>query len=197
MAQSVIHLLETVQVKQHERKDTPGARGTFPLGLQGFHEEVMGLDPGQAVGNSLLSGTLEDEGVVQGGGEMVGQSAQDHHVFLLEGTLLDALHVQHAQHLVGVEDGQAQFGAGVGQDALGALFREQVVHQHHFASAGHAPDYSHVQRNAAAQCLDPKPGFSLDFYLLGLIVEQADADVVVGEVALDLAGDFGQHLVSV
>ncbi len=65
----IVHELEAVEVHQHERERPVGARRALPFRRKRFHQEAMSLDAGKPVGDRLLLGFLERQGVVQGAGE--------------------------------------------------------------------------------------------------------------------------------
>ena len=69
--------------------------------------------------------------------------------------------------------------------------------ERHLVGACNAAHDADAQRNTASQRLGGAAGLGLDLNLLGVVVDDADADVVEVEVALDLANDFRQHLFGV
>ena len=87
MAEGVVDFLELVEIDQHDRERASGAGSALPLRRECFPEEAPRLDAGQAVGDGLLLQFLEDERVVQRGGQQVGQRAHDQHILRGEGVL--------------------------------------------------------------------------------------------------------------
>ena len=128
VAEVVVDELELVEVEQRQRKRARNAGGTPPLARKRFHEEAMGFDSGEPVGDGLLLRFLKREGVVQGAGHHVRQGAQQQNVFVVEGAGLARFDVQHAQQLVAVDDGQAQHRSRVGQHRLDCARVLGIVH---------------------------------------------------------------------
>ena len=145
------------------------------------------------VGDGLLLQFLEDECIVQCGGQQVGQRIHDQPVRRFEGVFLLALHVQNAEKVVAVGNRDAKHGARSRQHALqGRLARG--LHQGSFASPGHPAENAHSQRDPLPQRLGGDAGLGLDFNFLGRVVENADADVIEAEILLDVSDNVGQHL---
>ena len=61
VAVEIVDEFEAVEVHQHQSKSAAGARRALPFGGKRFHEEAVGLDAGEAVGDGLFLGFLEAE----------------------------------------------------------------------------------------------------------------------------------------
>jgi hypothetical protein len=77
VAERVIDFLEFVQVNQHNRKRSAGARSPLPFGTQSLPEEPARLNASQAIRDRLLLQLLEYEGIVQRRCQQVGQRVHD------------------------------------------------------------------------------------------------------------------------
>ncbi len=117
-------------------------------------------------------------------------------VFGGEGQLLLALDVEHSEKSIAVADGDAKNAARTRQQAL-QLAGLAGIHHGHFASAGHPSHNPRGDGNLLSFFARGSSGLDLDLNLFGRIVENADADVVEAKILLDVADDFGQHLLGV
>ena len=75
--------------------------------------------------------------------------------------------------------------------------RAGVLHQCAHLGARDLSQNAAAHCDAAAQCLRCRSRLGFDLDILGGIVHDADADVIVVEVLLDLAHDVGHHLFGV
>ena len=184
VAVEIVHELEAVQVHEHERKRPVRARGTLPFRRERLHEEAVRLDAREAVGDGLLLRLLEREGVVQRAGK------QDPRAFAAAGFPAREIrrarrfHVEHAQQLLRVDHRQRNRGNGTGQHRS----RRAGVHfanDRRLARARHLAHQSFAQQDAAAQSVAARASFGLDDEFLGRIIQNRDADVVVGEAVFD------------
>ena len=201
MTQGVVDLFELIEVDHDDRKCAPGARCPLPFRLQGFHEKAARLDAGQAVGDRLLLQLLEDEGVVQRGGQQIGQGAQDQHFGWTKRLRGAAFHVQHTQRALAIDDGQAEDRTGVEQQRAQRLTGARAavamrrLEQRHIGSASYAADDAGVarERNAPTQQVGGAAGLHLDFNLLGAVIENPNANVIEVEVLANLFPNGAQH----
>ena len=149
VAHGVVDFFEFVEVDEHHGEWPPGTRSALPLRRQGFPEEAAGLDSGQAVGDGLLLQLLEDESVVQSGGQQVGQRVQNQNILRRERVLVAALNIEHAKQRFAVCDRNAKHSARIGKNSR-QIARQCVLNQGAFAGARHAAENASSQRNSLA-----------------------------------------------
>ena len=138
----------------------------------------------------------EDEGVVQRRGQKIGQRIQDQNILRRERIFILALYVEHAEQCLAVTDRQAEHGPRFRQDT-GKLSRAGVLHQCAHPGARNFSQNSTAHRDPAAQGLRCRSRLRFDLDILGGVVHDADADVIVAEILLDLAHDVSHHLFGV
>ena len=138
----------------------------------------------------------EDEGIVQCRRQKVGQRIQDQNILGRERILIPALHVEYTQQRLAVADRQAEHRARFRQHA-GELAWACVLHQGAHPGARHLSQNSATHRDPATQRLRCRSCLGFDLDIFGGVIHDADADVVVAEVLLDLAHDVGHHLFGV
>ena len=61
------------------------------------------------------------------------------------------------------------------------------------AGASYVAHQAFSQQNAAAQSVAARAGFGLNLKFFGGVIENGDADVIVGESVFDFGGDLGEH----
>ena len=118
VAVEIVDEFEPVEVHQDERERPVGARRALPFGRERLHQEAVRLDAGQPVGDGLLLSLLERERVVQRAGKKVGERAQQQDVLLGEFARLGGFHVENAEELLAVGDGQGDRSNRTGQNQV-------------------------------------------------------------------------------
>jgi hypothetical protein len=80
------------------------------FGGKRFHQEAVRLHAGEAVGDGLLLGFLEGEGVVERAGEEIGERAQQSDIRIGKITAFGGFDVENAEESLAVGDGQRDAG---------------------------------------------------------------------------------------
>ena len=198
VAVEIVDEFEAVQVHEDESEGTPGAGGALPFGRESFHEKAVGFDAGEAIGDGLLLGFLEGEGVVQRAGDQVGEGAEEERFFLGEFDAVSGFDVKNAVQVIGVKDRQGHGGKGIGEDGPGAILRAgEGTERGGFAGARDLADEAGVQRKTKSGGAAALAALGLDVQLARGVIENRDADMVVGEAVFELLGDLGQHFIGV
>src|SRR5258708_30097671 len=118
VAVKIVNELEAIEVHQDQSERTAGAGRALPFGRERFHEKAVSLNAGEAVGDGLLLRFLESKCVVKRGGDQVGESAEKERFLFGELHGLKSFDVENAVKMIGVEDGKAHGGGGVGKHRL-------------------------------------------------------------------------------
>src|SRR5271157_2555185 len=198
VAVEVVDEFEAVQVHEDESEGTPGTGGALPFGRESFHEEAVGFDAGEAVGDGLLLGFLKGEGVVQRAGDQVRKGAEEERFLFGEFDAVAGFDIQDAVQIIGVKNRQGHGGQGIGQNRLGAILRAGEGTEHGgLAGARDLADEAGVEGKAQSGGAAALAGLGLDVKLARGVIENRDADMVVGEAVFELLGDFGQHFIGV
>ena len=188
--------LNLSEIDQHHREWAAGAGCALPFGTERLPEETPGLDAGEAIGDRLLLQFLEHERVVQRGREKIGKRIQDQNILWSERILVAAFDVEHAEQRFAVADRQAEDGSRFRKHS-GKLSGTGVLHQSTDAAAGDLAEDATAHGDPAAKGLRTAASLGFDLDVLGGVVHDADADVIVVEVFLDLAHDVGHHLLGI
>src|SRR5437667_2972207 len=198
VAVEIVDEFEAVEIHEDKREGAAGAGGALPLGGEPFHEEAMRFDAGEAVGDGLLLSLLEGQSIMQSAGDQVRERAEKEHFFIAEVEGLGGFDVEGAVELLGVEDRQSDGSQRVFQDgAEGGIAGIQPAERRHLARTRDMSEQTHAERDAPAESVAALTRFGLDDHFARGIVEQGDADVVVGEADFELLGDFGEHFVGI
>ena len=144
----------------------PEREARFSSELSASKKKRRVLMQREPVGDGLLLQFLEHEGVVQRGGQQVGQRIHDQPVCRREGILFVAFHVQHAEQVFAVGNRDAKNGARSRQHALQLRFA-RGLDQRRLAGPRHPAENARSQRDALAQRLRGDAGLGLDFDVLG------------------------------
>ena len=192
----IVHEFEAVQVHQHQRKRAVGASGALPFGGKRFHQEAMRLDAGQPIGNGLLLRLLESQRIVKRSGEKVRQRAQQQHFLLGKIAGCGRFHIEHRQQLLAInhrqsDGGNASPAAPAGVEALAS---RTIATWPVRATCPSMPSPSAMRRPAASRRM-PASAWMNKF--LRRVVENRDADVVVGQAVFDFDRDFRQHFIGI
>jgi len=198
VAVEIVDEFEAIQVHEDEREGTPGTGRALPFGRESFHKETVGFDAGEAVGDGLLLGFLESKGVVQRAGDQVGKGAEEEPFLFGEFDAVMGFDVKDAVKVIGVKDRQGHGGKGIGEDGPGAILRAgEGTERGGLAGARDLADEAGVEGKTKSGGAPALAALGLDVELARGVVENRDADMVVGEAVFELLGDLGQHFIGI
>src|SRR5215469_5610423 len=105
---SIINSFEMIEVEQNQRNAVSIALGKFYFAIEPFFESSVVVKRGQRISHRLVLDLLEQPGMADGNGELIGDGLDHHHLFALPGTARSVFDYQEAHLQIAINDRSLQ-----------------------------------------------------------------------------------------